>query len=143
MRVSLKNILQSFLDKTNDNNLYTEEHFNVLVQGLRKINFIQSFDDFGKKLQKSSKIWGFLKMFEDVLLFQRATRQSLWDLHLESLEKFEVFYGFRLNKLHQIKSCLHFSDMSSKRKRSKNVAVSTKRQFFGIQNWYPIFTHWR
>ena len=88
--------------------MYTEEHINVLVQELRKINFIQSFDDFGKKLQNQAKyLWDFFKMFEAVLLVQRATRQSLWELHLESLEKcikyfmvFDQIYYARLSPVY-------------------------------------------
>lgn len=51
-----------------------------------RINFEQGFVNQGKFLHN------FMKMFENLFLFVRASRQKHWDLHLTSLDQFAKYF---------------------------------------------------
>ena len=59
----------------------------MLLDGLNEMKSFQKFSHFRKNLQN---MWLFLsnlmRMIETMLLFIRATRQQMWDLHLVSLD---------------------------------------------------------
>ena len=82
---SLKSFCECFniLDTTET---YDAEIEAVTTQLFEK-KFFQTYLDFKIEVTGQAKFYlNFVKMYELLLLFMRATRQSLWELHLASLE---------------------------------------------------------
>ena len=82
---SLKRFCECFniLDTTKT---YDAEIEAVTTQLSEKM-FFQTYSDFKNDVNGQAKFYvKFMKMYKLLLLFTRATRQSLWDLHLASLE---------------------------------------------------------
>lgn len=96
VRIELKDICHKFLDQLNEGVLDIKDMYDELVASLNDINFFQLLEDFGKQFKNQPKfLWHYLKLFEIVLLFTRASRQSNWQLHLASLESFvKYFFAF-------------------------------------------------
>ena len=58
-----------------------------LIDTLGNIEFQEKQEEFDNSLSKQAKfLRNFMKMFESLLLFVRATRQKDWELHLTSLK---------------------------------------------------------
>ena len=65
----------------------------ILLDGLNEIKFFQEFSHFRKNLQKMGLyLSNVMRMIETMLLFIRATRQQLWELHLASLDGFAKYF---------------------------------------------------
>ena len=97
MRIEVREICLKFLNGSNiQEELDFKENHEQLMTGLNSLNFFHSLDEFGKRFEKQPKfLWNYMKLFEVVLLFIRATRESFWELHLASLEEFiKHFFAF-------------------------------------------------
>ena len=89
---TLKNIessLKSFCECFNI--LDTTKTYDVEIEAvttqLSEENFFQTYSNFKNEVTGQAKFYlNFMKMYELLLLFTRATPQSLWDLHLALLE---------------------------------------------------------
>ena len=58
-----------------------------LIDNLSDESFFELLHKFKEEMKGQPKFYlNFMKMYEILLLFTRATRQGLWDLHLASLE---------------------------------------------------------
>ena len=65
----------------------TSRLIKAVTTQLSEKKFFQIYSDFKNEVTGQLKFYlNFMKMYELLLLFTRATRQSLWDLHLASLE---------------------------------------------------------
>ena len=65
----------------------TSRLIKAVTTQLSEKKFFQTYSDFKNEVTGQLKFYlNFMKMYELLLLFTRATRQSLWDLHLASLE---------------------------------------------------------
>ena len=85
------------LQSESDINLSLPEAQQVLLDQLRNIGFFNKFDKFRAELKKQAKfISNVVSMIGNLLLYLRATRQRLWDLHLASQDSF-VKYFFSLD----------------------------------------------
>ena len=63
------------------------------IDFLENINFHGLQDMFDKSLTNQAKYFrNFMKVFELLLLFTRATRQQLWELHLSTLHELANYF---------------------------------------------------
>ncbi len=64
-----------------------------LINTLNNIEFQEKQEEFDNSLTKQAKfLRNFMKMFESLLLFIRATRQNNWELHLTSLNALVMYF---------------------------------------------------
>lgn len=64
-----------------------------LVYDLQELGTFSLANEFDSQLNGQPKIYrNFMKLIEIMLLFVRASRQGLWELHLASLERFVKFF---------------------------------------------------
>ena len=69
-----------------DNSFIREKHMDI-VQDILNEEILKSLTDFDKQLKHQPKfLRNYMQMFEILLLFTRATRQGLLDLHLTALQ---------------------------------------------------------
>ena len=96
LKVALSEVISRYLeDKTRD--------FNQLLHDMRNSNLFEFLDEFDYKLTRQGKMLRhFMNLVEIMLLFIRATRQGIWDLHLPSLEMF-VKYFFAYDQINYAK----------------------------------------
>ena len=96
MKVALSEVISRYLeDKTRD--------FNQLLHDMRNSNLFEFLDEFDYKLTRQGKMLRhFMNLVEIMLLFIKATRQGIWDLHLPSLEMF-VKYFFAYDQINYAK----------------------------------------
>ena len=65
---------------------YYDAEIEAITTQLSEKKFFQTYSDFKNEVTGKAKFYlNFMKMYELLLLFRRATRQSLWDFHLASL----------------------------------------------------------
>ena len=68
-----------------------------LLKEVGKYEFIKLQEDFDKSLVNQAKfLRQYMKMVDLLLLFIRATRQSLWTAHLTTLEMVKYFFALDL-----------------------------------------------
>ena len=76
----------------NDKEAISENHTRIL-QVLNQISFFDEKKKYDESLENQGKfLFNFMKMFENLLLFIRATRQCLWEEHLASLDRFVKYF---------------------------------------------------
>lgn len=64
-----------------------------LLEQLTAIKFFEKFQNFRTDLKKQGKfLSNILNMIGNMLLYFRATRQKLWNLHLASQDSFVKYY---------------------------------------------------
>ena len=85
-----------------------------LANDLDNLQLFKALEEFDKSLGTQAKyLRKFMHLVELILLFQRGTRQGIWELHLSSLELFTKFslrsIGSITQGLHQCicRRCLH------------------------------------
>ena len=79
MRIEVREICLKFLNGSNiQEELDFKENHEQLMTGLNSLNFFHSLDEFGKRFEKQPKfLWNYMKLFEVVLLFIRATQARI------------------------------------------------------------------
>lgn len=86
LKVATKEIVSSYLEGS-------DNEFTELVDQLVNSNVFTSLEQFDKKIIGQGKfLRNYMRMFEIMLLFIRATRQSKWELHLTSLNMFTKYF---------------------------------------------------
>ena len=76
-------------------NLTESDTWNLksFVEELNEIDLFSVMKKFDKQLKGQAKIFrNYMNLVETMLLFVRASRQGLWELHLASLEMFTKFF---------------------------------------------------
>ena len=89
LKVALSEVISRYLeDKTQD--------FNQLLHDMENLNLSKFLEEFDSKLTGQRKMLrNFMNLVETMLLFIRATRQEILDLHLKSLEMFvKSFFAY-------------------------------------------------
>ena len=89
LKVALSQVISRYLeDKTQD--------FNQLLHDMENFNLSKFLEEFDSKLTGQRKMLrNFMNLVEIMLLFIRATRQEILDLHLKSLEMFvKSFFAY-------------------------------------------------
>ena len=87
----IKNYVESFndIDTSKDYLIQCQS----LIDNLSDESFFELLHKFKEEMKGQPKFYlNFMKMYEILLLFTRATRQGLWDLHLASLELMIPFF---------------------------------------------------
>ena len=95
--IDIQNQLQAALTQFLDVSL--DDTTNHLVQHNKLLDIIHGsslpckLHEFNNSLQNQALfLYNYMSMFESLLLFIRASRQSLWKLHLESLNNFTKYF---------------------------------------------------
>ena len=72
---------------------YEDYKFTDFVDELAGLTLFDSLKEFDRRLTGQAKfLRNFMDLIEIMLLFVRATRQGLWELHLASLERFTKYF---------------------------------------------------
>ena len=67
-----------------------------LTKQLNEIQLFKALHEFDEKLSNQAKfLRNFMNLIQIMMLFIRASRQGLWELHLSALEKFKVRFCLR------------------------------------------------
>ena len=92
------NVAFSFENVRNTPKTEIQTEHTEMLRMLRSNEFRFAQDSFDIQLRSQAKfLRNFMHMFEELLLFIRATRQSLWELHLASLQNLaKYFFAFDL-----------------------------------------------
>ena len=92
----IKDIAQSLNLKDPNSQVENSTIHEELCTFLKDSNINKKMNDFSHSLkQQSLFLYNFMIMFESLLLFIRSSRQSLWKLHLASLNNFtKYFFAF-------------------------------------------------
>ena len=133
---SLKRFCECFniLDTTKT---YDAEIEAVTTQLSEKI-FLQTYSDFKNEVNGQAKFYvKFMKMYKLLLLFTRATRQSLWDLHLASLEAM-VPYFF----VHDLQNYAQLIPEYIAQMRNKKIYEEETWSFFENDSFSVNKSHW-
>ena len=87
MRSLISAYLLEFESKDLSNIKLCSQH-DDLIENVTEEKIFQSFQQFEDRLNNQPKfLYSYMKMYEILLLFTRATRQGNWNLHLSSLEQ--------------------------------------------------------
>ena len=81
---------------------------------------------FDKSLTNQAKYFrNFMKVFELLLLFARATRQQLWELHLSTLHQLtKYFFAYDMFNQHEWPQCVCPKCTDVKRKTVRHGSFS-------------------
>ena len=84
-----RNVVNAITDVSEYNSSKTDvikDSHRSLFEAIETINFAQLQKEFDSQLSNQSRFFrNFMKLFELLLLFIRASRDQLWELHLQSL----------------------------------------------------------
>ena len=84
-----RNVVNAITDVSEYNSSKTDvikDSHRSLFEAIETINFAQLQKEFDSQLSNQSRFFrNFMKLFELLLLFTRASRDQLWELHLQSL----------------------------------------------------------
>ena len=82
-----ENVLNAIMEFSEYNRLTViKDWHRSLFEAIETTNFAQLQKEFDSQLSNQSRFFrNFMKLFELLLLFTRASRDQLWELHLQSL----------------------------------------------------------
>ena len=105
-------------------------------------NFAPLQKEFDSQLSNQSRFFkNFMKLFELILFFVRASRDQLWELHLQSLHALCPYF-FALDMInYESDSCPSFPNVCLKRKILK-LGNFYPTEDFQLTNQCSIFFHW-
>ena len=101
-----KDFREAVIDAVSNLPEYSKENKDIIrhnnqdvLDVMKSINFSILQDDFDRPLDNQAKFYLIsMNFFERILLFIRATREKLWELHLRSLHELcPYFFSFDLS----------------------------------------------
>ena len=106
-----------------------------LVAILQSLNFQEIQNNFDASLNHEAQFLRiFMRMFEYLLLFIRATRQQMWELHLVSLhELLKYFFAFDMMNYARL-TPVYFAEMFSLKETDPCIWNCFDKGYFCVNN---------
>ena len=123
-----------------DSTQLKEAHVEFL-QLLSKNNFTEMQARFDASLQNQAKYYrNFMKMYENLMLFVRGTRQSDWNLHLASVSVFvKYFFAYDLQNYARL-SPVYLAQMFELEEKDRRTWNFFKQGNFSVNKTNILFS---
>ena len=111
------------------------------IDFLENINFHGLQDMFDKSLTNQAKYFrNFMKVFELLLLFTRATRQQLWELHLSTLHELaKYFFAYDMFNYARM-TPVYLSQMYELKEKDSETSELFMNGYFSVKKTLVPFT---
>lgn len=135
-------LVSSFITNFNHQNVeINEDTLNIFLNSVNQVQIANVINQFDEQLKGQAKFYrNFMYMYEALLLFIRASRQSDWLLHLNSLNKMIPYFFAHDQQNYARLSPVYLSEMEEVRNNEKDIWNFFREGNFSVQKRDIPFT---